>query len=90
MSEDISTNLLCREVSGDDCMLSLLRDTSRDGHRNSLCRDTDRYTCNDDNRYMIVDMFLQRQCRHKLAIMVACRHCKNKTCMGVSALVSLV
>ena len=57
---------------------------------NSLRRDTDRYARNDDNRYMIVDMFPQRQRRHKIAITIACRHCKNKSYLGVLVLVSPV
>ena len=40
--------------------------------------------------YMIVDMLPQRQHMHKIAITVACRHCKNKHCMGVLVLVSSV
>ena len=39
---------------------------------------------------MIVDMSPQRQRRHKRLITIACRHCKNKPCMGVLILVSPV
>ena len=51
-SGDVNVNLLCRDVSRDDCRIPLLRDTSRDVHRTSHLRDVSR----DNNRCTIVEI----------------------------------
>ena len=49
---DVSTKLLCRDVSRDDCRIPLLRDMSRDGCKNSSNRDVRR----DTSRSITVEM----------------------------------
>ena len=49
---DASTNLLCRDVNRDDYRIPLLRNTSRDGCKNSRGR----VVCRDNSRTIIVEM----------------------------------
>ena len=63
---DVSTKLLCRDTSRDDCITSFLRDTIRDGRDVSRddCRNPfRRYTSKDNHRNLLCRDVSRDDCR---------------------------